>query len=202
MGKKRKRHDSGYKAKVALEAVRGRKTVSELSSQFSLHSSQIQAWKRTLPERAHEVFEGPSPARREAAQEAELYEQIGRLKMELEWVKKKLPNSTEALSRWPAPMLFQHGPGGQFTSEAFTGRLEAAGIALSRDGRGRALDNVFIERLWRTVKYENIYLKDYATVDELIVGLAEYFTDYDEKRFHQSLQMRTPWEVYREGLTA
>jgi putative transposase len=89
MGKRRKRHDSGYKAKVALEAVRERKTVSELSSQFSLHSSQIQAWKRVLLERAHELFEGPSPAKREAAQEGELYEQIGRLKMELEWVKKK-----------------------------------------------------------------------------------------------------------------
>jgi putative transposase len=63
--------------------------VSELSAQFGVHSSQIQAWKRTLLERAHEVFEGPSPARREEAREKELYEQIGRLKMELEWVKKK-----------------------------------------------------------------------------------------------------------------
>jgi len=89
MGKRRKRREAGYKAKVALEAVRERKTVSELASQFAVHASQIQAWKRTLLERAHEVFEGPSPARREAAQEAELYEQIGRLKMELEWVKKK-----------------------------------------------------------------------------------------------------------------
>jgi len=89
MGKRRKRREAGYKAKVALEAVRERKTVSELASQFAVHASQIQAWKRTLLERAHEVFEGPSPAKREAAQEAELYEQIGRLKMELEWVKKK-----------------------------------------------------------------------------------------------------------------
>jgi len=89
MGKRRKRREAGYKAKVALEAVRERKTVSELASQFAVHASQIQAWKRTLLERAHEIFEGPSPAKREAAQEAELYEQIGRLKMELEWVKKK-----------------------------------------------------------------------------------------------------------------
>ena len=89
MGKRRKRHESGYKAKVALEAVRERRTGSELASQFSVHSSQIHAWKRTLLERAHEVFEGPIPAKREAAQEAELYEQIGRLKMELEWLKTK-----------------------------------------------------------------------------------------------------------------
>ena len=88
MGKKRNRREPGYKAKVALEAVRERKTVGELSSQFGVHSSQIQGWKRTLMERAHELFEGPSPAKQETAQEAELYEQIGRLKMELEWLKK------------------------------------------------------------------------------------------------------------------
>ena len=69
----------------------------------------------------------------------------------------------EALVRWPAPEIFNTDQGSQFTSEAFTGRLGAAGIAISMDGRGRALDNVFIERLWRTVKYDNIYLKDYAT---------------------------------------
>ncbi len=89
MRKKRKRHEPGYKAKVAIEAVRERKTVSELAGQFALHPSQIQDWKRTLLERASELFAGPSPARREEAEQAELYEQIGRLKMELEWVKKK-----------------------------------------------------------------------------------------------------------------
>ena len=89
MGKKRSRREPGYKAKVALDAVRERKTVGELAGQFAVHPSQIQAWKRTLLERARELFEGPSPAKREAAQEAELYEQIGRLKMELEWLKKK-----------------------------------------------------------------------------------------------------------------
>jgi transposase len=90
MGKKRQRHDSGYKAKVALEAVRERKTVSELAGQFAVHPSQVQAWKRTVLERTRELFDGPSPAKREAAQEAELFEQIGRLKMELEWLKKKV----------------------------------------------------------------------------------------------------------------
>jgi len=89
MRKKRKRHEPGYKAKVAIEAFRERKTMSELASQFALHPSQIQSWKRTLLERAGELFAGPGPARREEAEQAELYEQIGRLKMELEWVKKK-----------------------------------------------------------------------------------------------------------------
>jgi len=106
----------------------------------------------------------------------------------------------EALARWPAPEVFNTDQGSQFTSEVFTGRLEAAGIAISMDGRGRALDNVFIERLWRTVKYENIYLKEYKTPDELIEGLTQYFTFYDQERFHQGLGKRTPWEVYGEGL--
>jgi putative transposase len=106
----------------------------------------------------------------------------------------------EALRRWPAPEIFNTDQGSQFTGEAFTGRLAAAEIAISMDGRGRALDNVFIERLWRSVKYEDIYLKDYATADELIQGLTEYFRFYDEERIHQALDYRTPWEVYREGL--
>jgi putative transposase len=108
----------------------------------------------------------------------------------------------EALDRYAAPEIFNTDQGSQFTSEAFTGRLEAAGIAISMDGRKRALDNVFIERLWRTVKYEDIYLKDYATADELIEGLGHYFTFYDHQRFHQALDYRTPWEVYSEGLAA
>jgi transposase len=89
MAKKRKVHEAAYKAKVAIEAVRDRKTMAELAKQFALHPSQIQAWKGRLLERAAELFAGPSPARREAAEHAELYEQIGRLKMELEWAKKK-----------------------------------------------------------------------------------------------------------------
>jgi len=70
------------------------------------------------------------------------------------------------------------------------------------DGRGRALDNVFIERLWRTVKYENIYLKDYETVDDLIIGLDEFFRFYSQERPHQSLNGQTPWSIYQEQQAA
>ena len=94
------------------------------------------------------------------------------------------------------PAIFNTDQGSQFTSLAFTSRLEGEGIAISMDGRGRALDNVFIERLWRTVKYENIYLKGYETVDELYEGLQEYFGFYNTERSHQALDYRTPWEVY------
>ena len=94
------------------------------------------------------------------------------------------------------PEIFNTDQGAQFTSSTFTSCLESRGIAISMDGRGRALDNVFIERLWRTVKYEDIYLKDYAEVDELIEGLGSYFDFYRQERPHQALKYRTPAEVY------
>ena len=105
----------------------------------------------------------------------------------------------EALQRG-RPEIFNTDLGSQFTSREYTGRLEEAGVAVSRDGRGRALDNVFVERLWRSVKYEDIYIKDYERVNELESGLTAYFRFYDEERPHQSLDYRTPGEVYRAGL--
>jgi len=104
----------------------------------------------------------------------------------------------EALSMG-RPEIFNTDLGSQFTSREYTERLEGAGIAVSRDGRGRALDNVFVERLWRSVKYEDIYLKGYEQVTDLEFGLTAYFRFYDEDRPHQSLNYRTPAEVYRAG---
>ena len=98
------------------------------------------------------------------------------------------------------PEIFNTDLGSQFTAQGYTGRLEEAGIAVSRDGRGRALDNVFVERLWRSVKYEDIYINNYKQVPELESGLRAYFWFYDEQRPHQSLAYRTPGEVYRAGI--
>ena len=95
------------------------------------------------------------------------------------------------------PEIFNTDQGCQFTSAAFTSRLEAKGVAISMDGRGRALDNVFIERLWRTVKYEEVYLKDYATPREAEENLRSYFRFYCRERKHQSLGC-TPAEMYRK----
>jgi len=95
------------------------------------------------------------------------------------------------------PEVFNTDQGVQFTAEAFTGRLSSAGVAVSMDGRGRALDNVFVERLWRTVKYEDIYIRCYETVAELLRGLIRYFVFYDQERLHQSLGYEAPAEVYR-----
>jgi putative transposase len=97
------------------------------------------------------------------------------------------------------PEVFNTDQGSQFTAQAYTSRLEAAGVAISMDGRGRALDNVFIERLWRSVKYEEVYLQDYASVREAETSLRSYFAFYNDRRRHQSLDYRTPAAVYAEG---
>ena len=97
------------------------------------------------------------------------------------------------------PDIFNSDQGSQFTSEAFTQRLTDAGVRISMDGRGRALDNVFIERLWRSVKYEEVYLRGYAMLAEARAGLARYFAWYNWQRPHQGLDGRTPAEVYGPG---
>jgi putative transposase len=103
----------------------------------------------------------------------------------------------ERALRFGRPEIFNTDQGSQFTSADFTGRLLTAGIMISMDGRGRALDNIFVERLWRTVKYEDIYLKGYETPREVFCGLGEYFPYYNEERPHQALDYRTPAAVYR-----
>lgn len=97
------------------------------------------------------------------------------------------------------PEIFNSDQGSQFTSTEFTGRLLAQGILISMDGRGRALDNIFVERLWRTVKYEDVYLKEYQSVASTVSGLGAYFEFYNGTRLHQSLGYKTPAEVYRKG---
>jgi putative transposase len=104
----------------------------------------------------------------------------------------------EVLSRG-RPEIFNTDQGVQFTASAFTGRLEQAGVAVSMDGVGRCLDNVFVERLWRTVKYEDIYLQGYATVPALTHGLEAYFGFYNAERPHQSLKYQSPAQVYGAG---
>ena len=104
----------------------------------------------------------------------------------------------EALGRG-SPEVFNTDQGVQFTAAAWTGRLERAGVAVSRDGRRRWLDNVFVERLWRSVKHEDVYLWGYEAVPALEEGLGRYFPFYNEERPHQSLGYRTPAAVYRTG---
>jgi putative transposase len=104
----------------------------------------------------------------------------------------------EAL-RVATPEIFNTDQGVQYTCRAFTGRLSEAGVSISMDGRGRALDNAFVERLWRSVKYECVYLQEFGSVAELARGLAGYFEFYCRERRHQALGYETPWSVYAGG---
>ena len=368
MARTRRRFDAAFKSKVALEAIRELKTIAEIAKQFKVHPNQVTMWKKQLLGGASLAFESDAVASKKKDDEpesAELYEQIGRLKVELEWLKKKLPRTRDEALKWidrdheslsirrqcqllnihrsqlyyepvsesaenlelmrlideqhlqrptwgsrnmalylskrtdqpvnrkrtqrlmrrmglegmaPGPSTsrrhanhqvypyllrdliverpnqvwcsdityiplrrgflylvavmdwfsryviswrlsnsmevdfclealdeaFTHGcpeifntdQGAQFTSRFFTDRLKSHNIEISMDCKGRALDNVFIERLWRSLKYEDIYLKSYETGAYCYKGLKEYFKFYSHERPHQGLDYRTPWEVH------
>jgi putative transposase len=106
----------------------------------------------------------------------------------------------DALRHHGTPEIFNSDQGSQFSSTAFTDVLKREGVTISMDGRGRAFDNIFVERLWRSVKHEDVYLKGYASMGELMVGLTEYFVFYNGERPHQSLGQQTPDVVYRSAI--
>jgi putative transposase len=108
----------------------------------------------------------------------------------------------EALARYGKPEIFNTDQGSQFTSAAFTGTLAGAGVTISMDGRGRWMDNVFIERLWRSLKHEDVYLKGYADGREAKLGIASWIAFYNGRRPHQALGNRTPMAVWCDGIVA
>ena len=363
---KRKPRSAQFKSQVALEALKNQKTMNELAAEYEIHPNQISQWKKQLLEGLPSLFaNGRAKAtQNDEALQGRLYEEIGRLKVELDWLKKKLPHSVEekrnlidpdhsdislrrqcdlvGLSRtgyyyqpvrespqnllmmglidrqytqtpfygsrkmtawlnrlgyainrkrvqrlmrkmgleaiypkprtsknhpehriypyllrglsilrpnqvWSTdityvpmhngfmylvavidwfsryvlswrlsntlevdfcidaldealtiakPEIFNSDQGAQFTSPRFTGKLEGEDIAISMDGRGRALDNIFVERLWRSVKYEDLYLNFYETVPHLCRGLTDYFLFYNEERPHQGLDNQVPADLY------
>ena len=106
----------------------------------------------------------------------------------------------EALERYGKPKIFNTDQGAQFTSAAFTDKLEKAGVAISMDGRGRFMDNIFIERLWRSIKYEEVHLKAYADGREARAGIGSWMTFYNFRRPHQAMNNQTPMAVWRNGM--
>lgn len=108
----------------------------------------------------------------------------------------------EAIAVWGVPAIFNTDQGSQFTSDAFIGTLAAHGVRLSMDGKNRALDNIYIERFWRSLKYEDIYLNDYQSMESLKAGLKRYFLFYNGERFHASLDYLTPDEMYHSAFTS
>ena len=105
----------------------------------------------------------------------------------------------DAINQFGSPDIFNTDQGSQFTSDAFTGILKEADIKISMDGRGRAQDNIFVERLWRSVKYECVYLHNFETVQDAVLWIGRYFEFYNNDRPHKALGYRTPTEVYFEN---
>lgn len=116
--------------------------------------------------------------------------------MTAEWCTEVLQQAIEVHGK---PEIFNTDQGSQFTSEVFTGCLQSHGIQISMDGKGRAIDNVFIERLWRSVKYEHVYLHSPSDGVALYEGLSSYFTFYNRERLHQSLGYKTPEVLYKKA---
>lgn len=108
-------------------------------------------------------------------------------------------DALERALRRGRPEIFNSDQGSQFTSDKFTGILAKRGVTISMDGRGRCLDNIFIERLWRSLKYEEVYLREYTRVPEARTGIGNWFRFYNHQRFHQSLDYKTPAAVFRRG---
>src|SRR6202022_4345461 len=106
----------------------------------------------------------------------------------------------EALARYGRPEIFNTDQGSQFTSDDFTGTLKRHGVMISMDGKGRCMDNIFVERLWRSLKYEEVYLNAYESVAEAKAGIGAWLSFYNDERQHQSLGYRTPRQIYQEGL--
>jgi len=106
----------------------------------------------------------------------------------------------EAISRFGAPEIFNSDQGSQFTSEAFTGLLKKHDVQISMDGKGRCMDNIFIERLWRSLKYEEVYLKAYDSVSQARKGIGNWIVFYNTIRRHQGMDDQTPDSVYFGGL--
>ncbi len=104
----------------------------------------------------------------------------------------------EALQRYGSPEIFNSEQRSQFTSEEFVGVLTGKGISISMDGKGRAHDNIFVERLWRSVKYEDVYLHCYQSIPDAKEGLRQYFEFYNKQRYHEALEYKRPWEVYTD----
>ncbi|MCP4357191.1 MAG: IS3 family transposase [Chloroflexi bacterium] len=216
MSTKRRNHSDKFKFNVALEATARLKTISQIASEHNLHPNQVTSWKKKLMENGSSVFTKKTTRQ---AQEQIWSTDITYIPMAhgfmylvivMDWFSHyvlawQLSNmldgafcllALEMALQHGRPNIFNSGQGSQFTAHDFTARLLADSIRVSMDSRGRAFDNIFIEWLWRSVKYEDIYLQNYETVPLLETGLSNYFRFYNCERPHQSLAYRTPAEVH------
>jgi putative transposase len=223
MTKRRQRYSAQFKFQGALEAAGELKTINQIASEHGVHPNQVSQWKKQLLEegptvfingrtRPNQVWCSDTLALHASACVTYLPMDQGFMYLVaiMDWFSRyvlawQLSNTLDSLFCLMAlhqaldtgvPEIFNTDQGAQFTAQAFTTCLQEASIRISMDGRGRAVDNIFVERLWRTVKYEDVYLKEYATVPALYAGLESYFGFYNTERPHQSLAYRTPAVVH------
>src|ERR1700689_2229126 len=195
----RRRFSAEFKAKVALEAIKGHETVAELASRHELHPTQIAAWKREAVEKLAKVFDEKGTERDKSrdGEITKLHAKIGQLVVERNFLSKAFDRRAWIGGRrFGRPEIFNTDQGSQFTSFAFTNTLKDADIRISMDGRGRWMDNVFIERLWRSLKYECVYLNAFETGSEARIGIGRWIGYYNADRPHSTFGGRTPDEVY------
>jgi len=189
---KRKIFTSAEKAKVALAAVKGIKTINEIAQEHGVHPTQVSQWKKELLDNVGSTRFCVLGGDHRLVQP----QGAGLAAVKYNGCRFCVDCLKEAIKHYGLPTIFNTDQGSPFTSDSFTGLLIQQGITISMDGRRRALDNSFVERLWRTVKYEDVYLNGYETLPTLLLGLTDYFLFYNGKRRHQSLDYTTLNVVY------
>lgn len=222
----RRKFTAEFKAKVAMEALQEKLTLSELSKKYEVHPNLITKWKNQLKEQSTSVFKERGEATDDAKDKLiDHRNQVWELDISYIPMRRgymylfaiidvhtryvvgwSLSNTMtaqwcvavlrEAFERHGCPEIVNSDQGSQFTSTDYVELLKDNGIAISMDSRGRALDDIFIERLWRSVKQENVFLNPCETGDELWRGLDRYFRFYNDERLHQSLGYKTPASCY------
>ena len=224
---KRRNFTDQFKAKVALEALRGNKTVQEIAAKHQLHPNQVSTWKRQAIDGMADVFSGGkqsgSPGLRSARPNQVWCADITFVPVKngflylgaiMDWATRKvlswrLSNTmhadfcvealNEAVAKHGPPEIMNTDQGSQFTGSAWITTLTEAGVRISMDGRGRYLDNIFIERLWRSLKQEAIYLEEINDGFQARKVVKDWMAFYNTNRPHSALDRRTPDEAYWDG---
>jgi putative transposase len=174
----KKSYTATFKAQVVLELLKETKTISQLASEYGVHPNVLREWRQAAIKGLPDLFEN-----RDSLTEARAaYER------QIEVLGQALCIAT--------PEIWNTDQGSQFTSPQLITHLEAAGVAISMDVKGHPHDNIFTERLWRSLKYEEIYLADYGSPREARVGIGSYFQFYNSERPHQALDYRRPADLY------
>lgn len=203
---------------MVIEALKERNTIEQLAAKYELHPNQITAWKREFLSNASLAFSANSGKPKEKDSEIDkLYAQIGQLTVENHyfhtryvlhwsisntmtalWIRKGV---SEAIARYGYPEIINSDQGSQFTSDEYTSLFTPDHIPtrISMDGKGRCIDHIFIGRLWRSVKYECVYLHAFEKDVQLFGGFEEYFRFYNTERGHQSPGYKKPFELYTKA---